>query len=125
MQKTWISASPPGVNSHAAYLEIHNQTGNAVSLLRVTSPRVARIEVHLSEVRDGVAGMRRQDAVAIPAGATVEFAPRGYHLMLFDAAPPLRIGESVPFSFEFSDGSVLNVQAVVERRDDPHAAHPQ
>lgn len=123
MHDAWISASPPGVKVNAAYLEIRNLSGIDATLVRADSPRVDRIEMHLSEVRNGVAGMRRQDTVTIPAGGAVSFEPRGYHLMLFDAAPPLQIGETVPMTFEFSDGTVIDAAATVERRDGPDPAH--
>lgn len=119
----WISAPPPGVTVSAAYLEIRNPCGASTKLVRVTSPRVENIEVHLSEVKNGVAGMRRQDAVIVPAGASVHFEPRGLHLMLINPAPPLQPGETVPLSFEFSDGTVLGTTAVVRQPHDPDSGH--
>ena len=119
----WISPPPPGVEVAAAYLELHNRSAGAATLVQVTSPRCKSVEFHRSVVRNGVASMSRQDSVTIPAGADLNLIPGDYHLMLFRPSPPLQPGESVPLTFEFSDGTVLNAAAMVRRPEAADDAH--
>lgn len=117
--EAWINAGPPTVAVNAGYFEIRNYSGHDVKITRVTSLRFERIEMHLSEMRDGMATMQRQDSLVIPAGGVLRFAPGGYHLMLFKPVPPLRLGEIVTLSVEFADGTELTAAATVRAPRDP------
>ena len=65
--------------------------------------------MHESSTTDGVARMRPTGPLTIAPGQTVELAPGGKHLMLFDFDPDLRDavlravlddGRSLPVEFE-------------------------
>ena len=67
--------------------------------------------------KDGVMTMRPLDqGLAIEPGKTVELAPGGIHLMLFDLKSPLKRGDKVPVTLEFEKaGKVtfsLDVQGI-------------
>ena len=51
----------------------------------------------------GMMKMSAIDALALPAGKTVELKPGGYHVMLMDLAQPLKEGETVPLTLTFED----------------------
>jgi periplasmic copper chaperone A len=44
-------------------------------------------------------------SVDVAAGATVKFAPGGYHLMCMKPGPTLQIGAKVPVTLDFGDGT--------------------
>ena len=58
-------------------------------------------------------GMRRLDAVALPAGGRVMLAPGGRHAMLLGLAAPLKEGASFPLTLRFDDGDSLVVRVAV------------
>ena len=111
----WVSEAPPGTGVAAAYLEIRNSGKEPVILAGAAAPRFKRVEIHRSEVRDGIAGMRLQQQVPIPPGTTLRFAPGGYHLMLFRDPPLPRAGDTVGLTLRFGDGTTLAVEAPVRR----------
>jgi hypothetical protein len=108
----WMSEAPPGTQVAAAYMEIRNGTGRPIALVGANAPRFERIEMHESELRNGMASMRRLDRIDIPAGGRVTLAPGGKHLMLFRKPPLPRDGDIIFMALQFSDGSLIgaNVQ---------------
>lgn len=109
----WIAAGPPTARVHAGYLRVVNDGAAPATLTGVESPRFGRVEMHRTELRDGIGTMRRETAIGIAPGGSTEFAPGGLHLMLFDAAQSPVPGESVPLTLHFADGRQLTVDAVV------------
>ncbi len=69
--QAWIREAPPVSTMLAGYLTITNDTGQPVAVLGGTSPSFARVEVHRTEVTNGMARMRAMDRVVVPPGATV------------------------------------------------------
>ena len=61
----------------------------------------------------GMMRMQEVDAIAVPAGATVELKPGGLHLMLIDLAKPLVAGETFTVTLAFASGETLPVPVEV------------
>lgn len=111
----------PAVNGRpgAAYFTLRGGSQPA-TLLAVSAPFAVRTELHESMAgHEGMMSMAPIKDVAVPAGATVAFAPGGKHVMLFDIAPTLKPGERAPLTLAFADGKKLEVQAVVVGAGDP------
>jgi protein SCO1/2 len=71
------------------YGRFKNRGERAIAVTGVAPLGVAgrgRIEVHASEVVDGVARMRQLETLTIAPGGTAVLAPGGQHLMLVDGA---------------------------------------
>jgi copper(I)-binding protein len=109
----WVRAAPPGATVLAAYLTIENNSARSRVLRSVSSPRFERVELHRSELRDGVATMSMQSHLAIAAHARLRFAPNAYHLMLIGPRQALHPGDSVVLQLHFDGGVRLPVRAVV------------
>lgn len=121
-------ATPPGARVGAGYMTLENGGTVADRLVSASSPRAGAVEVHSSDMTDGVMRMRRvEGGLAIPAGATVTLAPGGgLHLMLMNLAEPLRAGERVPLELRFEHGGTVQTELAVEAMGggaDPHAGH--
>ncbi len=110
-----IRALPPGVKNTAAYFTIKNLTKSDVQLVAVDSPVAGSTMIHKTTENDGKLGMEHQDSVTIKAGKRVKFKPRGLHIMLMDLKKHLTIGEQVPLTLRFSDGSERTVKANVQK----------
>jgi copper(I)-binding protein len=70
--------------------------------------------VHRSVEEDGVTRMEHQeDGVPIPAGASLAFAPGGYHLMLMQLDRRLEKGDSVPLTLRFERAGAIETELEV------------
>lgn len=119
----WIAAGPPVVKINAGYLRLDNAGTAAATLTGAESPRFARIEMHSSELQNGMIAMRRENAVEIPAGGSAAFSPGALHLMLFDGNPAPVAGESIPLTLIFADGRRVEVSAAVRAHSAGDTSH--
>jgi len=113
----------PGVAGRpgAAYFTIHGGA-KPTSLIAVSAPFAIRAEMHesmpdMSMPMDHGMGQAMTMApvkdVAVPANTEVSFAPGGKHVMLFDMAPKVQSGDTVPLTLAFADGKKIEVKAKV------------
>jgi len=113
----------PGVAGRpgAAYFTIHGGA-KPTTLVAVSAPFAIRAEMHesmpdMSMPMDHGTGSAMTMApvkdVAVPARADVAFAPGGKHVMLFDMAPRVQSGDTVPLTLAFANGRKIDVKAQV------------
>ena len=120
----WIALPPPGAATNAGYLTIMHHSSAPCALVAAESPGYGRIQLHMSEVKDGVATMKHLDKVTLPATGTVSFAPGGMHLMLMKPKKALKEGDTVPIVLSFDNGERITVEAVVRKPTMAGAMHP-
>jgi copper(I)-binding protein len=119
----WARATPPGAENGAVYLKIVNH-GADDRLVGARTSAARSAELHTSATRGGVVEMRRVDALAIDAGATVELAPGGTHVMLVGLASRLEAGAHLGLTLVFAKAGEVAVDVtVVDARGPPSAAH--
>lgn len=107
-----VVAEPAGANT-AAYLTITNRGGTSDQLIEVRSDAGGRIELHETQAGgDGLMRMVEQPSIAVPARSTVELAPGGLHVMIFDARP-LAEDDTVILELEFERVGTVEVEARV------------
>jgi copper(I)-binding protein len=109
----WVRESTATRTSSAAYMRIDNRSGRAVALVQVTVPGVETAQVHASVDRQGRTAMEPIARLTIPAGASVDLAPGGTHVMLTGIARPLVTGASIGMRLTFDDGHTRTVRAIV------------
>ncbi len=115
----WVPAAPPGATVLAAYLNIDNHSAGTQTLSGVSSPQFASVEIHRTEIRNGVASMSAQPRVAIPAHGRLSFAPNGYHLMLIGPRTALHAGDHVELHLQFDGQPVQQIHAPVRAAAEP------
>ena len=97
------------------FFTVTNSGGETDRLVRASTPAAAMVEIHRSLMVDGVMRMEPvAGGVEIPAGATVEFAPGGLHLMLMHPKEPFALGSTVPMTLEFEQAGSVDVLLTVE-----------
>ena len=106
-----VTRPMPGMQMSAAYMELTNNTDDAIRITRVASPQYEAVQLHESIVEDGVARMRAIPVLEIPARQTVTFERGGKHLMLMRPTAP---SETVSLQFLDGDTLLLSVDAVFE-----------
>jgi copper(I)-binding protein len=111
----WARATPGGAKVGGAYLEIRAAAGGRGDrLIAAKSPVAGSAELHNHIMENGVARMRRVDAIAVPAGKSVILKPGGYHLMLTDLKAPLKEGDRLKLTLVFEKAGEIEVEATVE-----------
>jgi periplasmic copper chaperone A len=123
-RNAWAAPTPGGVDVSAGYLTLYNGTDADDHLLRATSPRAERVEVHEMIMDGAVMQMRPVERLTAPAGETVVLAPGGAHLMFYGVTTPFNEGETIPVQLTFENAGVVDVVLPV-RRDAPAAEHAQ
>lgn len=112
----WVRATVPTQQSTGAFLTL--QASEDSRLVGVQTSIAKSAELHESSHAGSVMHMHAVDAIALPAGKTVQLKPGGYHLMLFGLAKPLKVGERVPLvlTIEHRDGKRSAVAIMAEVR---------
>lgn len=111
----WVREAPPGAPVLAAYFTLENTGSKADKLVAVLSPDFAKIEMHATEIRAGVARMLSLDTLPIPPHAVVKLTPGGQHLMLHRPQRALTSGMNVKLELHFGSGTRQAVLAPVRR----------
>lgn len=109
----WVREAPPTSQVLAAYLHIDNPGAKDVAIVGASSPQFATVELHRTEIVDGIARMVAQPRLVIPATGRVSLEPGGLHLMLIQSLKPLQRGDQVEIEFQLDSGATLKHQAEV------------
>lgn len=119
----WIREAPPGADVLAGYLTITNNSSRAATLTTISSEAFGKIELHKTEVRQGISRMIHQDRITIAAGSTFELQPGDVHLMLKAPRQRLQAGDRVKLTFTFDDRDSIDVTAEVRKGDAFDSGH--
>jgi periplasmic copper chaperone A len=100
----------------AAYMTLKNGGKDADTLKSASYADAEKTEVHEHINDNGVMKMRQvQGGLAIPAGATVELKPGGYHIMLIGLKHALAEGQTLPLKLSFAHAGDVELQVKVEK----------
>ena len=99
----WVRGTVPGQHTTGAFVTL--RSSEPAKLVGVSSPVAKLAELHASEHSGGVMRMHAVDAIALPAGRTVELKPGGFHVMLIALRGPVRAGDRVPLVLEVQDAT--------------------
>ena len=111
----WSRTTPPGVTVGVAYFTLKNDTGKSDRLLKVSSPIAEKVQVHRTEVLDGIARMREVAVLHVDAGQELRFEPNGMHLMLMGLRKPLVEGKTFELDLVFEVAGARKVKVVVRK----------
>lgn len=109
----WVRLPAVSGRPGAAYLTIRGGA-EATSLLRVSTPAAIRTEIHEMKHEGGMMTMAPLKDVSVPAGERVDLKPGGKHVMLYDMAPGVRAGGTIPLRLSFANGKTIEVAAQVK-----------
>ena len=102
----WIRVLP-GALPAGAYVTLENDGDQPVALSGASSTIYADTMLHQSSTAGGMSRMTMVDALTVPAHGKAVLAPASYHLMLMQASAPVKPGDTVQLTLQFSDGSTL------------------
>ncbi|MEM6619272.1 MAG: copper chaperone PCu(A)C [Pseudomonadota bacterium] len=109
--------TPKNAKAGAGYMVITNEGDTDDTLLEARGD-FPKVMLHNTRVDDqGIARMSHMMSVPIPAGASVEFKPRGMHVMFMGLnGDPLEAGEEFPITLVFEKAGEVEVVFKVEKR---------
>jgi copper(I)-binding protein len=105
----WVRWIPGGAPS-GGYFTVHNDSNRPIELTGASSPDYGHVMMHRTTTEGGEARMEGVDKVTVPAHGEVRFAPRGYHLMMMQPGPGVKVGGEVTVELEFSGGRSLSAR---------------
>lgn len=115
VQDAWIRGTPPSATTTAAFMTIHN-AGSDDAILKSADCEVAEtVQIHTMEQVGEIMKMKEVSELRIPANKQAILAPKGYHIMLIGLVRPIKEGESIPLSLNFTDRATVVVDAVVKK----------
>ena len=110
----WVRSAPPGADVLAAYMIIKNDSEETRVLTEVSSSMFNRIEIHRTEMHEGMMKMIPQESLPIPGGGSVTLEPGGFHLMLIGPKSVPLEGEEVDLLLQFSNGHSQRIKVPVK-----------
>ncbi len=109
----WVRLLPPTVKTTAAYMTITSSQDDR--LVSASSPKVERVELHLSSMSNGVMSMNQVENIALKQGQTFELKPGSYHIMLIGLKQSLSEGEKIPLTLSFENQGEVQVELPIQR----------
>ncbi|KPN20486.1 hypothetical protein AO715_11565 [Xanthomonas sp. Mitacek01] len=107
----WSKEVPSGAPVAAGFLSIRNQGDMDDRLIAVRSDAAARVEIHEIRHEGGMMRMRKVEAgLPVPAGATVNLKPGGYHLMFITPGAGFVRGGTVEATLVFERAGPKDVR---------------
>ena len=111
----WIRGVPPSAKTTAAFMTIQNTGSKEMTLISATCEVSEIVQIHTMEQVGEVMKMKELSKLSVPANGQTSLAPKGYHIMLIGLLRSISEGEVIPLSLNFTDGSIVNVAAVVRK----------
>lgn len=98
----------------AVYMRVSNRGDADITLLTASSAAAARIEFHHTVIENDIARMEKLDGLRIPAGETLELAPGGAHIMLFDLQRDLPLDSRLALQLTCAKGETYDLDISVK-----------
>ena len=115
----WLRLAANPAAPAAAYFTIQGGSAPA-TLTGIALPMARKAEMHETmPMAQGMTGMAPLATVAVPAHATVTFAPGGRHVMLFGLDPAVKPGDRLTTSVVFAGRAPIAVPLSVVAAGDP------
>ncbi|TDD22539.1 copper chaperone PCu(A)C [Kribbella turkmenica] len=128
IEDAWVRATVGAKDTTmtAAFMSLTNPGDADIRLTSATSPLAGMVQLHEMAMKDGTMVMREKPGgVNVPAASHTHLSPGGDHVMLMGLEQPLKPGDEVPLTLEFSDGTSrdLTVPVKVFTEEEEHY-HP-
>lgn len=104
---------PGSAANGVVYVTFDNQSDDDERLVGASVDFAAAVELHTTEMDNGVMRMRQVQGIDLPAGETVALEPGGYHIMLIGLEHNLEAGDEFDVTFEFERMGTLTISVPV------------
>jgi len=114
IENVWVRPSPIPGGTGAAYMEIRNGGSEDDALTSVQIDFAESAEIHQSMTQGDMAGMVMVDEIPVPAHRKASLTPGGYHVMLINMNPDVKVGDMVTLTLYFEKAGKVAIQAEVK-----------
>lgn len=119
IENAWSPEAPPVVKVMAGYMRINNLGDNDIKIKSAKSILFKKVEIHLTETKNGMMSMVKQKNLKIPAKSHIELKPGGLHMMLIGKLKPVSKGTIIPVTLSFDNGEVIDISLKVKTKNTP------
>jgi len=113
VEDPWGRPSPTSTSNAAFYMQLDG-AGEDDVLVSATSPACGVVELHETQMSDGVMSMQHlPEGIPVPAGETVALEPGGLHVMCMGVTSPLTVGEMIEVGLEFENSGSMTIEAEI------------
>lgn len=125
VKDAWSPEAPPVAKVMAGYMKINNPTNKDIKIKSIKSDLFNRVEIHLTEMKNGMMSMVKQNNLNIKAKSQVELKPGGLHMMLIGRKQPVIKGSVITVTLTFDNGEKTNIDLIVkdEAQTEQHHHH--
>ncbi len=121
VENAWSPEAPPVAKVMAGYMKITNLTNNDIKILSAKSNLFKRVEIHLTEMSNGIMRMIKQENLNIKAKGHIELKPGGLHMMLMGKLKPIKADSVIAVSLTLDNGETINLNLAV--KNEPQEEH--
>jgi copper(I)-binding protein len=117
VEDAWVRATVGAKDTSmtAAFMSLTNPGNADIKLTSATSPAAGTVQLHQMAMKDGKMVMQEKaGGINVPATSHTHLSPGGDHVMLMGLKRPLKPGDEVPITLEFSDGTSHDLTVPVE-----------
>ena len=97
----------------AVYMSITNTGAEADRLVSVSCDAAGMTQAMESRMNGDVMSMSDVPAIDLPAGATLELKPGGYHIMLMGLVRELKAGNTISLTLKFEKAGTITLDVPV------------
>ena len=119
IENAWSPEAPPVVKVMAGYMKIHNLSNKDIKIKSATSLLFKKVEIHLTQMKNGMMNMVKQESLTIRAKNYIELKPGGLHMMLMGKLKPITKGSMIPVSLAFDNGETVSIKLKVKSDRQP------
>lgn len=119
IENAWSPEAPPVVKVMAGYMKINNLSNKDIKIKSAKSDLFKKVEIHLTEMKDGMMRMIKQKNLNVKAKAHIELKPGGLHMMLMGKLKPVKTGSMIPVTLTFDNGETININLKVKSDSRP------
>lgn len=114
-EKGYVFAPMAGSTATAGYGTLVNTSKKTLEITALNSTTFKAAEMHETKEENGLMKMKKLVKLTLKPGERFELKPGGNHLMLFEATPGLKPGDTVTLTFESNEGPLAVIAATVAR----------
>ncbi len=114
IKDAYVRATPPGLPNSAAFMSVENRTTSDIDILKASSSIAKAVELHTHDMKNGVMKMYQVPKITVPKNGKTVLKPGGFHIMLIGLYSPLKEGETVTLTLEFSNGETKTITAPIK-----------
>jgi len=123
IENAWSPEAPPVAKVMAGYMKINNLSNKDIKILSAKSDLFKHVEIHLTEMSDGMMRMIKQENLKIKAKGHIELKPGGLHMMLMGKLKPVKAGSVIAVTLTLDNGETITIKLKVKVDNAPQMMH--